>query len=186
MDQRKGLYKQKKTIESIRLKIPNAKIIFLEQGLVDVRGEIANLVDVYRFIGNKKIVRFFTDSKFKGLGEVIGLIFYFPFTFCSDCVIFKISGRYFLNENFNIKQWISDKFVILIKEKKYISTRFYSFNSKMKWYWILNIILIIPFLFLNISIERLMLFVVPKNKIKSIETIGLSGLIGVNGDTIDE
>jgi hypothetical protein len=94
----------KNTIKSLREKIPDVKIFLFEQGLIDIIDtDLDFMVDEYKYIGNNFLVRFATDSKFKGLGEVIGLLFttlYLPKDFFG---IFKISGRYFLNDNFNLE-----------------------------------------------------------------------------------
>lgn len=175
----------KKTISSIREKIPQAKIYLFEQGTKDVSNQISPLVDYYKYIGGNKIVRTTTDSPFKGVGEIIGLLFVSNSLTKETNTIFKISGRYYLNENFDLDNWKNGIFIA----RKYgplISTRLYSFNEKFLNMWRICLILSIPLTLLNISIEKIMPILIPKKIIKGVECLGISGLVGINGETIDE
>ena len=182
---RERLEQTKKTIASIREKIPEAKIILCEQGIsAESAAELATLVDYYEYIGNNFLVRKATDSSFKGLGEAIGLLHASTLIPKDAARIFKISGRYYLNENFDENLWHGD-FVI----KKYsdtMSTRLYYFNKNMLGAWKRALYLSVPFLLLNRSIEKTLLWFIPKRLIQTIDTLGVSGAIGVNNETITE
>jgi hypothetical protein len=180
------LEQTKKTIVSVREKIPEAYILLCEQGTdANAAAELATLVDCYQYIGNNFLVRKATDSRFKGLGETIGLLAAAKYIPKSAERIFKISGRYYLNENFHLSAWQNGDFVI----KKYsdtMSTRLYCFAGKKMRAWKRALVLGIPFLLLNRSIEKTLLFFLPKNSIQTIDTLGVSGTIGVNHEIITE
>lgn len=171
------LTQTKKTIESIRMRVPDAKIFLFEQGIKDVYEQLGPLVDLYYYAGGNKVVRFFTDGVFKGLGEAVGLLFstrYFP----RKSRIFKISGRYYLDDSFNLNDWDSGRFIFL-KKNNCLSTRLYSFESSVKNIWILSLILSLPLLFLNMSIEKTMAIFIPRKMIRVIDKLGLRGFVGV-------
>ena len=102
-----------RTVESIRLKVPGAKIILVESGLQEILPyELAKKVDQYSYVGNKKLVRWSCDSKQKSLGEIMMLYYAMKkFKFPAD-FYFKISGRYFLNEEFNLRDWEEGELVL--------------------------------------------------------------------------
>ncbi len=178
------LKQTKKTIKSVRNKIPNAEIIFIELGLVDVYKDISVLVDRYFFIGNNAVVRLLADSSKKGLGESVGLL-YSCNKFGRNKKIFKISGRYFLNDDFDLNSWNFNKFVFL-KQGSSISTRLYAFPKKFLLLWVSSILFSLPFLLFNISIEISMPLFIPKFLVKKVNRLGVSGFIGVNGENINE
>jgi hypothetical protein len=99
-----------KTIESIRTTVPNAKILLIEMGLIkNLPYNMENMVDKYLYLGDKKEIREAADGPFKGLGEAMGLYLANESisSFNAD-YYFKISGRYYLNKEFNINNWIAD------------------------------------------------------------------------------
>lgn len=176
----------KKTIASIRQYSPESKINLVELGLTDVAEDLHSLVDDYSFVGDKKIVRLAVCSKFKGLGEAISLLYYFFNNKLSNFdFIIKISGRYSLNANFSPLVWEKNKFVF----KKYtnsISTRLYGLSRKQKTLYQLYLLACLPFLALGRSIENVMYAIIPKKRCFYVETLGLSGNVGPDGNYINE
>lgn len=168
-----------KTIESIRHFSPNSKIYFLEQGIIDIEDDnFKQLVDFYQYIGKNKIIRFCTDSPFKGFGEAIGLLLFFLKNDLEAQRYFKISGRYYLNEKFVLSTWRENGFTFL-KTKIGISTRLYSFTKNVIYFFCLSLIVSIPFLLLNRSLEQTLFWFLPKRKINFKKEIGVSGKIAV-------
>lgn len=183
----KRLEQTKKTILSIREKLPQAKIYLGEQGLKDVSSEIKDLVDYYEYIGDFFFIRKATDGPFKGLGEALGLIYTYKKLYKNYDYYFKLSGRYALNENFNLNKFISEKpFSAKIYNKKSISTRLYFFRKEYLYQWLLKHIMCIPFLLFNRSIERLLYIFIKTKNINSIDILGVKGSIGPDGKLIEE
>jgi len=175
-----------RTVQSIRYMIPGAKIILLESGLKkNLSQELLSIIDEYIYIGDRKIVRFACDSKFKGLGEIASLLSIRKLL-NKDKDYFKISGRYYLNNNFQVSDWNDGDFNFKFRTKDSFSTVFYKFKGRVLKYFSMSLLLTIPFCFLNRSIERVIFRFIPKNKIKKIKQIGVSGLIAVDGSEFSE
>lgn len=116
------------TIESIRQAIPQAKVFFVEGGTVDVAESIEKYVDYYLYLGKVKRIESAVSHKNKGMGEAAMLVEAYKQISDAD-FIFKISGRYFLNEHFCIDKIDFDRL-------NFVN---YSRNGKAafgKWTWI--------------------------------------------------
>lgn len=179
-----------KTIQSIKSKVPNSYIVLIESGLnQDIDREIIKVVDQYIYTGHHKLVRWACDGKKKGLGEAVSLyyglkqILPLNYKYC-----FKISGRYYLNENFNALAYDDTKDISLktYNNPLQMSTRLYGFSNC----FLKTLHKSLPFLFFglykNKSIEELLYARVKKYQIQKLETLGVSGLIGPNGNEINE
>ncbi len=179
-----------KTIESIKKNVPNAKIILIESGLrKDISEEIISAVNEYVYTGNNQFVRYACDSKKKGLGEAMSLFFGLKnsstanYSYC-----FKISGRYYLNENFNLENFKKEKYFTFkfYDNPKQMSTRLYGFNIKQFAIWRKILKDIFIKLIFNYSIEELLYLKIKNNNNQEINVLGVSGLIGPNGEEINE
>lgn len=175
----------KRSVMSVRKKIPGCKIFIFELGLSDFSHKFADIVDSYYFIGNKFLLRKVVDSKFKGLGEAVGLLFAINKIPSDFQFIFKMSGRYFLNSNFNICNWNSKKFIFLLHNNS-VSTRLYGLGKNKVIFWIISLLLSIPLLLFGLSIEKAMCIFIPKKLMKKLDNLGLSGYISVDGGLIEE
>lgn len=172
-----------KTIASIRSFIPNSEVILLELGQEYVENErIKRLVDQYIDLSKDKSVRFFVDSKYKGLGEIFGIMKGINRIKKYDFYV-KISGRYFLTKNIP-DTFFKDGFGF-IKQKGSYSTRFYvvggNFFSRYKK--ILKICLIFTVLR---SIEKIFYIFIQSKWVYNLENIGIEGQIGVDKNLIQE
>lgn len=171
----------KNTITSIRQKVPNSEVILVEQGFKnDLPDDLIKMADNYFYIGDKKIVRFACDGPFKGLGEIISLLQMSSFLDRSKSY-FKISGRYYLDDNFDINNWPSSGFVFKFRTPRGISTVLYKINPDVFLWWKFSLIMTIPFCFLNRSIEAIIHRFIPNKKINKLGLIGVSGLGSVDG-----
>jgi len=176
----------KKTIQSIREKVPGAKIILCESGLKkDLPGDLQTLADEYVYIGSKPIIRFACDSAFKGLGEIMSLLYLRKLVIPSRDY-FKISGRYYLNEKFEIANWQKGDFNLRFRSSSSFSTVFYKFKGSAIKIYIRALVLTIPFCFLNRSIERIIFRFIPSKRVQRIEEIGVSGFVAVDGGLFSE
>ena len=104
------------SIDSIKKYIKNIEILFCEcsdlSENIELENDIISKVDYYYNYNNNLIVKNAVDSKLKGLGEAylllegIEKIISLKKRYKN---IFKLSGRYFLNNNFNLEMFNNDK-----------------------------------------------------------------------------
>jgi len=101
-----------KSIQTIREKVPNSKIVLLEGKPVDLEmeQEIIRLTDVYINFKDDPWVLEAIDSTKKGLGEVRKLIKGIEELQIRGVLkdvkrVFKLSGRYWLNSEFNLEKY---------------------------------------------------------------------------------
>lgn len=165
-----------RTVESIRIKVPGAKIILVESGLQEVLpSELSKKVDQYIYVGNKKLVRWSCDSKQKSLGEIMMLYYAMKtFKFTAD-FYFKMSGRYFLNEEFNLKDWTQGKFVLQYIKEDYICTRLYGFRQSAFVTWKYALLKGIPLTIIAYPIENTLAKYIPRKQVHSLARLGVSG-----------
>src|SRR5206468_12268478 len=95
-----------KTIDSVRRKIPACQVVLVEMGpetyLMDTLREAADKIIV---VGNRRLVRCACDSRHKGLGEAAGLLAAGHRLRHLGDYYFKLSGRYFLDDDFRLEKW---------------------------------------------------------------------------------
>jgi len=176
-----------KTIQSIREKMPGAKIFLFELGLKeDLPHNLKNSVDLYVFLGNKKIVRWAVDGSKKGFGEAVGLIYGAKYIKNQADYYFKISGRYYLNDDFEINDFLDSNFAFL-KYDRSISTRLYGFSQSVFNVWYRALWLSLLFLYFTImSIEFVLPKFIKQKYVKSLNRLGISGFIAPGGEYIKE
>jgi hypothetical protein len=176
-----------KTISSIKNILPDANIVFLELGSRnDFESVFSNKVDRYIYMGSSKIVYFFCNGPFKGLGEVVGLLCAREKYFDKDTdQYFKLSGRYYLDEDFSLDHFSLYKFSFLKRENT-ISTRLFSFPGIFFNYWVVLLWKSIPYLLIGLSLERVFLKLISINKIYFVDKLGVTGNIAPTGELIKE
>ena len=185
----------KKTIQTIREKIPNNKIFLIEcsQLTPNQRDYFTQnteiFINIYYSPNHKLINRMFTPSKSMGEGTmtIVALEYLFENNIIFDN-LFKISGRYWLNDNFNYELYNNNYSVI-----KYINndvnnalTALYKLPKSLlnQWYvFLLNS----EQNFINcIGYEEIFAHFLQAVETKqSIEKIGISGNISVCGSYMD-
>jgi hypothetical protein len=175
-----------KTIKSIREKIPGATVILLEMGK---EKNLANLLttaaDRYVYLGNKPLVRWSVNSKLRGFGEAMGLIAAAKELDSGTDFYFKISGRYFLTDEFKPGEWNGDRLVA----RKYgqgISTRLYGFARALFPAWQTALKRSLPQLYRGRSIEDVFPLKFGPEKIRDIKKLGLAGFVGPDGSLLEE
>lgn len=176
-----------KTISSIREKAPGAKIVLVEIGQRrDLPFGLSVSADRYIYLGDKFFVRLLSDGMFKGLGEAVGLFFASKTLRPENAdIYFKLSGRYFLTDNFKMKQWFETGLTGRSYGKSF-STRLYAFDKSLFGIWRRALILSIPWLLLNRSLETVLLRFFPKDKVHLLPRLGVAGQIGVTGEMLEE
>lgn len=169
-----------RTVNSIRKFVPSARIIIVETGKeVHLPCKLIEICDEYIFLGHNFLVRMACDSKYKGLGEAVSLLFARKYLINKADYFFKISGRYYLTDKFNLSLWNKDKLTFR-KYENDVSTRFYGFPNRFFNWWFLALLQSIPYLLLGQAIEHVLPKFIPSNKVKSINYLGVEGRIGTN------
>ncbi len=185
------------TINSIKEYCPKAYIIFTDNGLEEPV-KVKTYVDCYIYIGKRPIAKIMSSTKNKSLGEWILLEYALRKCSSKYDLIFKISGRYYLNENFHISQYNTEYFnfkyiwhgeeitgVHSVK-KGDCSTRLYAVPGKrLKEYKRTLFFSIIRILFKGLPIEYAITRKI-KSPINYIKTLGISGNIAVDNDLKNE
>lgn len=172
------------TILSIRAAMPNAKILLIETGRQkELPYQLEEIVDKYVYLGNKQIIRHAVDGPYKGLGEALGLYLANRWIrqFNTD-YYFKISGRYFLNDEFTATNWTGDGY-----SGKYFYgnfyTVFYGFPDRLYNNWRSALKLCIPELLRGEALESAL----PRNFEHPVfcqTKLGVSGCISHSGEFV--
>jgi hypothetical protein len=108
------------TIHSIRSYVPNADIYLIEGSQITFNMEFVfeSLVNKYVNVFNDKYIRRSVESKLKGYGEAAQIHYIFnKYDMTKYEYIFKISGRYYLNSDFNLKTVINNNDITFCKGK---------------------------------------------------------------------
>lgn len=182
-----------KTIETVREKVPGVYIILADNSRQNPQEYFEDKVDKFLYLGDKKFARKAASSKSKSFGEAVLMINALPYAKEFD-YIFKLSGRYFLNEEFDLTKWDLKRLCFLHNTESYESlpskTKFFYGSHNMviygfpgKYYrrmyrafW-----LSIPFIQNTRPIETMLPFF-SRKPIHYMETLGASGLMAVNGE----
>lgn len=178
------------SIQSIRSRVPNSKIVLIESGYKkEISSAIINSVDQYIYTGGNQLVRLASDSKKKGLGEAVSLYFGLKknqFTACNYC--FKLSGRYFLNDQFDLNNFdlTKDFNFKTYNNPVQISTRLFGFKSELLGDIRKLLFQSFSKLFKNRSIEEVLYLKFQNYTTSEMKELGVSGLIGPTGDVINE
>jgi hypothetical protein len=109
-----------KTIQSIKHYVPTAEIYLIEGSKLnhDMEFVFQSLLDVYINTSNNSEITQGINSKMKGYGEALQLKYMFNnYNLEKYDFIFKISGRYYLNENFDLIKLIYSNNVLFCKGK---------------------------------------------------------------------
>jgi len=185
----------KKTIQSIREKIPNVKILIVEcSNLDDEQNEyFKNNSDYFLNLINQpdKVENIYSISKALGEGTMtIEAINYIKENNIEFDSLFKITGRYWLSHNFNYENFENNNIIVHYIQNNINNTctSLYKINK-------INVLDFQNFLIQNknlmyncIGYEVLfaMFLKLPKNnKIIHLNKIGVNGYISVSNDFVD-
>jgi hypothetical protein len=122
----------KNTIISLKNKIPNSKILLVECSELNEEIEYINKnVDYFINLYGNSILENYIFGLSKSLGEntlILGAIDYLIDNNIQYKNLYKISGRYWLTDNFNYNNYDNDKIIYVQKDDIYSS--FYKLNVK--------------------------------------------------------
>src|SRR3989344_4975167 len=160
------------TIESIRAKVPNVKIILVESGLRrELPFELDKKADQYIYVGGKKLVRWACDSRYKSLGEIMMLLAAADRLSGIADFYFKISGRYYLDEEFNINNWKRGLFVLQYIQKDYVCTRLYGFRAEAFNTWKYALLKGLPLALAGYAVENTLAKYIPRSQVHRLERL---------------
>lgn len=199
----------KNTILSIREKVINSKIVLIDNSIPELSSEIKNSfepnVDLLLTFENNLFTTFINKSKTHiGFGELLLIETALKEIKKRNLVgkrIFKISGRYILNENFNISKFDSlfGKYTFRMSTwtftndnfknvtyQQYLETRLWSMcYSLIEEYESLMPEIFKFMIKYNKSLEHSKFNILPKEKIVIFDPIGVEGYMS-GGDIIKE
>jgi hypothetical protein len=193
------------TLNSIRLKVPNAKIIFLDNSIEPLTPEqlkqIWAKVDICKYAFQTLPNLYFNQRGLKGDGEICMMYEAMQILKISELLgkrVFKLSGRYFLNEHFNIDAYndLQGKYVAKInawditkdnwvtrEQVYYFETRLWSFCGTLfdEFY---NQLPVIFNYMMNVdnNLEKAYLKLLDPDKIVPMDVIGVSGYSADTGE----
>jgi hypothetical protein len=166
------------TIESIRKRMPDAQVIFLEMGKKrEAAPGLPALVDKYIYVGNNPLVRWACDGLHKGMGEAMGLLTARKQLRTNTDLYFKISGRYFLTEEFNPVLWNGKGFFFRKYGDNCFSTRLYGFEAGSFSQWQKAIFKSLYRLYRGKSIENVFPMFIRPELVNNIEKLGVAGFV---------
>ena len=128
------------TINSIKKNIPNAYIILFDNSVMDIEkiNILNKLTNNFINITDNKILNYYTNHKYKAFGELTQMCFCYNYflkhidinTFSN---FFKISGRYFINNNFDYTKFNNNYNIFKkntdVSNRDYYYTSFYKLNN---------------------------------------------------------
>jgi hypothetical protein len=174
------------TINSIRQFIPNSYIILFDNSIIDLnqKNNLTNLTDNFININDNEILNYYTNHKYKSLGELAQMCYlytYFLKNIDINCCnnLYKISGRYFINETFDYNKFDNNYNIFKKNEnvtnRDYYYTSFYKLNNTTITFFFENLINIFnnKHLYLNQDYEQFIPNVL-KNNIKLHDNLGIT------------
>ena len=176
-----------KTINSVKEKIPNSLIVLLEcsSNIEQYEDILRNKVDKYfNYINNTTVLKH-VNSKFKSMGENYQMLNFLINENLKDYEsIIKISGRYYLNNNFNYSIFDNDENIFrYYKSVDVVSTRLYKIDKQYFKHYIDTLKSADKYLKQGASIEEVLTKLLIMTRI---DYIGVGGNIAVCGSFVDE
>jgi hypothetical protein len=180
----------KYTIQTIKNKIPESEILLIEcsdlnnEEITYIKNNVTHFLNIYNSEFNPQINVF---GQSKSLGENTLIVYAIDYL-CNNCIsfdnLYKMSGRYWLNDNFNYDNFDNDKIVYKTTENNELDvfTSFYKLSNKHLTSY-MN--------FINNNVELLnecicaeiffgiYLTIIEENEKKNIPIVGVSGFIAV-------
>lgn len=196
------LEQTRQTITSIKRHCPKAIIYLLDNGLEDVWGnETPNEQIKYTYLGGNSLIRRAADSKFKSLGETMMLLHASKLLLKEQekfDLVFKISERYWINENFDVNNFRRDAFTFLHLQNRseeilgyhsYVygqhSTRLFAFPGRAVNEFRYSLLRTMPWFLRGRSLEAAWAKRI-RYQLYYIRKLGVSGYVGPYGEKMDE
>jgi len=178
-----------KTIESIRQRVPDARVLLLENSklLAYQQSVLESVCDQLILLSEDNVAVGLRDGPNKGAAEAYLLMN--AQLLLKDCdfkILFKLSGRYVLSERFDRDRFPLDRFGFL-KRDGVVSTRLYSVPVNLRNHYERQLSASFLATRFGVSIEDVISRGLKANQIKFLDPIGVSGPLAVDsGVFIDE
>ena len=166
-----------KTISSVREKIPDSKILLVESTEInkEMSSTIKELVDYFIIVNDKSHV---INGPFKGAAETTQILESLrKIDFSTYQNIFKISGRYWLNDKFDYSKFENEK-NIFQKRSDTLATVFYKISDKDLYLSTLE------YCSTNPNMLELNFYERYCYNYNNIEILGVEGFVSVDGNFI--
>jgi len=204
------------TIESIRDFLPEAKLVLLEMSAIPLDNEQKQVLKsktdfLWEFYGNNYVQKVFQDNRWsvvKNLTEIkcfqLALLRLLQDSTLDNIHrVYKISGRYRLNQSFDPKLHVADKICISERRPSELPLEIpdipFAYMSRL-WSWPAEFTPIIEHTFskgfnyvsqqidkgLYCDIEHMLYKYLPENLVTFIEPIGVEGRLGPNGELVKD
>ena len=177
-----------RTIQSVREKAPNSAIVLLENSDL-AAGEtetLQHLVDWFVPFALDPVSRRLRDGPYKGAAELYMLValeqLLRPFSYER---IFKLSGRYWLSDDFCLDEFPRGQFGFLSRDSAR-STRLYSVPKRLERMYFDELRRVLRLADRGKTIEAEILRRVPAHEIVSMPRLGVCGYLAVNGEFLQE
>jgi len=178
-----------KTIESIRQRVPDARVLLLENStlLAHQHSVLESVCDQLILFSEDTVAVTLRDGRNKGAAEAYllmnALLLLKDYDFK---ILFKLSGRYSLSERFDIERFPLDRFGFL-KSAGVVSTRLYSVPRNLCRLYERQLSASFLATRFGVSIEDVIARGLKTNQVKFLDPIGVSGPLAVDsGVFIDE
>lgn len=179
------------TIKSIRTHIPDTFIVLIDNSVLtgEMVDKFKSITDYFiNVTDNRELNNHTDDSEYKAFGEIAQQLFFYNY-FLSHINIdnikhfFKISGRYFINDQFDYLKFDNEKSIfkknINVVDREYYYTSFYKLNKEILGHYFSSLIKVMnnPDKFtdkhtdLEVIIPKLL-----KNKFITVDNIGITQL----------
>lgn len=184
------------TIKSIKGRINNPIIVLLESSQLDekMKETLSKECTIYVDLSNHSISKYLSESKDKGLSEIYslrqGMRYVLELGIQFD-VLFKLGGRYYLDDKFDISMFDSKSLVFRefsnenFKEDRWFSTMLYGIGWEHRWNYMeaLSDILVLRSNNMTPDIEHsIRILLINRPEMKIVDRIGGSGRMAVNGE----
>jgi hypothetical protein len=157
----------------------------------NIRQIIEQKVDKFLDLSKDEMYRFYSDSNDKSLGETVSLYKAIVYILENNIVferLFKICGRFHINNNFTLDNF-HDQFVFKLfknEYKEWYSTCLYMVPFKLRWFYLEILYKCILYIHrTRQDIETSMLYFLPKSDVCIKEIIGVSGILSSFGTKFD-
>jgi len=188
----------KNTIKTIREKVPNSLCVIIELSALDdeKKNNVKQMCDHYIDLSNDEMAQYYMEHN-KSIGDLYstlqGLLYVLKENINFD-ILFKISGRYFIDDNFKFDMFDVNQ-ITFNKTKfdlpNYAVTQFYTVLYAIGYnmrYIFLQSLLDAYFLLHHGrigNIEMAMYYVLDgKKNVQTVEKIGASGTISLTGEFV--
>lgn len=176
-----------RTIQSVREKIEGCFVVVLETSNLSREEKVflESISDILvLFIDNKEAQKL-SNGLYKGAAECALIRFFLKETRPTFKMLHKISGRYYLDNYYNLKRLNQRKYNFTGSSEN-LSTRYYTVPPEETNIFLRYLQLVVFFAKFGRGIEWWFHVFLPRKKINKVTPIGVSGNVAIDGFPIQE